>query len=243
MNDLEVNPPAPARFFSLSLARRRSLELMYISPLWPLSLVVQLSCDDGLRKSGGADKPRSTDRLPMLWVSSCDDDADPLDEGRERSRDLRPREEDSRRGDLGAVMGEKPEGGFEVRMTGGLAARSAPYSTPKLPSIGEIGLGMDRLGSSKCLDAGCAMADRLVIREEMTSGDAGGMDRRSLVSLLSRRSWRCIEGSMGLRRDDVRGGWTIVEVPDKVGSDEDARPALDAELELKIPPEAPLSVA
>jgi hypothetical protein len=74
------------------------------------------------------------ERLPMLWVSSFLEQADdPLDEGREvllRIKERRP-PEFSRLGLLGllgdfaAVRGEKPLGGFEVRMTGGQAASSS----------------------------------------------------------------------------------------------------------------------
>jgi hypothetical protein len=64
----------------------------------------------------------------MLLVSSCDEDAEPLDDGRdERKRDLSPPEDSRCRvlGDLGDVNGESPDGGGAVRMTGGLAANSS----------------------------------------------------------------------------------------------------------------------
>ena len=102
----------------------------------------------------------------MLWASSREDEAELREEGREeRKRDFRLLP--GSRGDLGvfgAVRAEKPEGGFAVRIVGGLAASSLrsmssscnlwrggwekpPYSTPKLPFLGELaeGLGTERL--------------------------------------------------------------------------------------------------
>jgi len=60
----------------------------------------------------------------MLWVSSREP-REPLDDGREAvlRKDLKAL--GSWDGDLGAVSGEKPDGGFAVRMTGGLAASSS----------------------------------------------------------------------------------------------------------------------
>ena len=140
-------PTAPtlARFLS-SFSRNRSLELMYINPLWlrPVFLP-QLSCDRCLLNSGGGDAPatpRSMDRLPMLWVSASRDASDPFDDGLEAL--LRPLKMlfrppfPSRAGDLGAVRGEKPLGGLAVRMTGGLAASSLiSASSSRSPSRGE----------------------------------------------------------------------------------------------------------
>jgi len=125
---LAAPPTAPtlARFFSNSFSRRRSLELMYMSPFWlrPCFLP-QLSWDACRFNSKLGATPRSTDRLPMLWASSRDP-RDPLDDGRDEVRriDLKPPLV-SRTGDLGAVRGEKPDGGFAVRITGGLAASSS----------------------------------------------------------------------------------------------------------------------
>jgi hypothetical protein len=61
----------------------------------------------------------------MLCESASLEATDPLDDGRDDlpRMDLKP--PDSRTGDLGAVKGEKPEGGLAVRMTGGLAASSS----------------------------------------------------------------------------------------------------------------------
>ena len=63
----------------------------------------------------------------MLLVSSFDP-IDPLDEGLEppRRNDLRGLES---AGDLGAVRGEKPEGGLAVRMTGVGAASSSKFAS------------------------------------------------------------------------------------------------------------------
>src|SRR5262245_32869190 len=126
-------PTAPtlARFFSNSFSLSLSFELMYMRPLWLRACFLpQLSWDDCLRSSWlvfGA-TPLSMETFPMLWASSTE----PLEDGREllRSIDLKPAF--SRTGDFGAVRGEKPEGGFAVRITGGLAAsssRDTPSST------------------------------------------------------------------------------------------------------------------
>jgi hypothetical protein len=193
---VELGPAAPGvtRFLSASVARNRSFELMYIKPLvFRPDFAPQLSYDCCWCNSreGGAEAPRSMEIFPTLLVSSCDE-AEPLEEGREgRRRDLSPPEEMSRCGErvvLGAVKGEKPEGGFEVRMVGGLAGKSSretfssrsrprvgdeklPYSTPKLPVLGVV--GTERLLPSKSDLAGSDMTDKLVIREEMSSGEAG----------------------------------------------------------------------
>ena len=137
-----LSPTAPtwARLRSAELARRRSLEFMYITLGW-LRLVFrpQLSCDGRLCSSGVC--PRSTDRFPILRVSSCSDTSDPQDDGRDDRKSDRKPPDTSRlgdRGDLGAVNAERPEGGFEVRMMGGAAASSSrriPSCT--LPKGGE----------------------------------------------------------------------------------------------------------
>ena len=101
---------------------------MYIKPLWlrPCFLP-QLSLDDFLRSSWVGACPGSTDRLPILLVSSFDP-IDPLDEGRELPlrNDLRGLESP---GDLGAVRGEKPDGGFAVLITGVGAASSSKFAS------------------------------------------------------------------------------------------------------------------
>jgi len=65
--------------------------------------------------------------LPILFVSSFDP-VDPLDEGLElpRRNDFSVPESP---GDFGAVRGENPDGGLEVRMTGGVAASSSKDSS------------------------------------------------------------------------------------------------------------------
>jgi hypothetical protein len=102
---------------------------MYMRPLWFLSCFrPQLSRERERERLVSATEagavPRSIERLPMLWASSREP-REPFEEGREEFRriDLKPLE--ASRGDLGAVRGEKPEGGFAVRMTGALAARSS----------------------------------------------------------------------------------------------------------------------
>lgn len=100
-------------------------------------------------------------------------------------------------GEFGAVKGEKPLGGFAVLMMGGDAASSSrsssssrrfamddcespPYWTPKEPFrwLGTAEEMVERFGMSsgrsKWALAGLDMTERLVIKEEMTSGEPGG---------------------------------------------------------------------
>lgn len=159
----------------------------------------------------------------MLCASSWDDDAELLEEGREALRKKDFKLLAASRGDFGAleaVRGEKPEGGFDVRIVGGQAASSlrstssswsrssgcwgkAPYSIPKLPCLGELPreLGTDRLGFSKWLEARFEMTSRLVIKDEMISGEAGGMFTwlRSLLLSVARSMRKCSEGSIPFR--------------------------------------------
>lgn len=109
-------------------------------------------------------------------------------------------------------------------MTGGQAASSsiftlsswsilreddlkAPYSTPKLPWPGETGRVL-----LKYVLAGSDMPDKLVMREEITSGDAGVKGRRvpsSPVRTSSRRDLRpeeCGYCDDGCDCDGWRGG-------------------------------------
>jgi len=139
LGELEFPPAAPmlALFFSAS-SRSLSLLLMYINPRWFLPcLLPQLSADFCFLTEFGSptgevgSDPRSMLSFPMLSIADVND---PLLEGRERpplllreSRLLRP---DASRllwllGDLGAVSGDLPLGGFEVRTTGALAESSS----------------------------------------------------------------------------------------------------------------------
>ena len=68
----------------------------------------------------------------MLPESSCSfDPAEPLEDGLELPLRKLFKGLESRPGDFDAVKGENPDGGFAVRMTGGLAASSSsdPSST------------------------------------------------------------------------------------------------------------------
>lgn len=60
---------------------------------------------------------------------SFDSTEDPFDDGRELPLRNVLKGLESRPGDLGAVNGEKPEGGFAVRMTGAVAANSSSESS------------------------------------------------------------------------------------------------------------------
>ena len=124
----EVVAVLPARFLSSSFSLSRSLELMYISPLElrPVFLP-QLSPEDLLCSSGDGTTPGSIDKLPILLASSLSlDPEEPREDGREElRRNLSGL--DSRA--FGEVNGEKPDGGFEVRMIGGLAASSSKDSS------------------------------------------------------------------------------------------------------------------
>lgn len=129
---LALAPDPETTLFLSSLSLSRSLELMYISPFWDrtVDFLPQLSYDRFLFTSGDetGDNPRSTERLPMLRTSASLDAHEPLDDGREEDlplRKLRSPPLSRLSGDLGAVRGEKPLGGFAVLMVGGRAARSS----------------------------------------------------------------------------------------------------------------------
>src|SRR5450432_4070521 len=110
----------------LSVSRSLSLELIYISPFEFLCCFFpQLSDEDILLSSARVMAPGSIDRLPILLTSSWSFELlDPFEEGLELACRSAFKFA-SLVGDLGAVSDENPEGGFAVRITGGLAASSS----------------------------------------------------------------------------------------------------------------------
>jgi hypothetical protein len=132
--------------------------------------------------------------------------------------DLNPRLMAVSRGDRGAVRAEKPDGGFEVRTTGGHAASSSrsrgaggplrllessrddanmPYWLPKLP-LDDTGDGHVEISPMGMSSDGPDRPDRLVIRDEMTSGEDAAVAGR-------RGSFRAAED--GCRWCDLPRAW------------------------------------
>jgi hypothetical protein len=153
LSRFEFPPTAPmlARFFSASFSRNLSLLLMYIKPRWcRVPFLPQLSYDCCFfRPWGSALGERGSWLLRSMLsfpILSAPDVSEPLLDGRETPpllrRERRPFRPDESRppgllGDLGAVRGDKPLGGLDVRTTGALAGSSSSGTSSSCNSFSD----------------------------------------------------------------------------------------------------------
>ena len=215
-------------FRSLSISRIRSFDTLRLKllplPVFPLSIVLTLVDDrPGL-------EPILTLPMDLEGSGSWELSRDHPDNLLERGETF-----------FGAVSGEKPEGGLEVRITGGIAASSgcrytlfcASWYTSEsaerlalaegLPEVcakpedivgdgGTEPAGVDVVGRrlSKRSSAGVEMAESEDIREDMTSGEAGG----TLTLLEARRSedFACLASVPLSQGESLGSGGTLESI-------------------------------